>query len=73
MLLKNGEVMRFWGGSEGIQGLWFRGKDIDLRGQDLGDLLAAAIAQAEQGGPANGSQPIHSETNRKSSAAGSRR
>lgn len=28
---------------------------------------------AEQGGAANGSQPIHSETNRTSSAAGSRR
>jgi hypothetical protein len=73
VLLKNGEVMRFWGGSEGIQGLWFRGKDIDLRGQDLGDLLAAVVAQAEQGGAANGSQPARSETNSTSGAAGSRR
>jgi len=39
----------------------------------IGEKLSTVSGNAEQGGPANGSQPIPSETNRTSSAAGSRR
>ncbi len=48
VVLKSGEMMRFWGGSEGIQGLWYRGRAVDLRGQDLGDFLGQIAARAEQ-------------------------
>jgi hypothetical protein len=37
------------------------------------DLLKALARNSDQGGPANRSQPVRSETNRTSSAAGSRR
>ena len=36
-------------------------------------LFTGRVGRPNQGGPANGSQPIRSETNRPSSAAGSRR
>ena len=73
VVLRSGEIMRIWGGSEGIQGVIYQGRDVDLRGSELGDLLGKMALQAEPDGPANGSQPIRSETNRTSSAAGSRR
>ena len=73
VILRSGEIMRFWGGSEGIQGVWYQGRGVDLRGQELGDLLGRVALMAERGGPANGSQPIRSQTNATSSAAGSRR
>ena len=73
VILRSGEIMRFWGGSEGIQGVCYRGRDVDLRGQELGDLLERIARMAEQGGPSNASQPIRSESNGTSGAAGSRR
>jgi hypothetical protein len=57
----------------------FSGKDsvdgmiFTLYDGDQGQILGFKKRSAEPDGPANGSQPIRSETNRTSSAAGSRR
>lgn len=72
VVLKNGELMRFWGGSEGIQGLSYRGKAIDLRGQELGKLLGGVVIRAEQGGTANGNPPAGRRTNATPSSGGTR-
>ena len=56
--------------------------EAGFRGQAIGNIMVTfgqidssleATKKAEPDGPANGSQPIRSETNRTSSAAGSRR
>jgi hypothetical protein len=70
--LKNGEMIRFWGGSEGIQGMVFHNREIDLRGQELGEVLSGVAARADRLSTDNEIRADRSETNSTSSASGSR-
>lgn len=45
--LRSGKVMKIWGGSEGIQGVVYQGRDVGLRGVELGELLGKMVTDAE--------------------------
>ena len=53
--------------------IWYRDTDQAVVQTMVAELESGSPKGSQQDGPANGSQPIRSETNRTSSAAGSRR
>jgi hypothetical protein len=76
LVLTSGDTMViFGGGGTGFQTVALGNRQFNVQGQELEALLDRLHASymAEPGGAANGSQPIRAETNRMSSAAGSRR
>jgi hypothetical protein len=74
IILASGKKLVVWGGEAPFQTIAIRGRQLNLQGEELRAFLLRMAAQKAEPllSPANESQPVRSETNRTSSAAGSR-